>query len=197
MRALLAQDDDERVQLETRVIELAGDDPFARHAVESLGLVALQRGELDAARGYFERVLEIGERSGDRHHVAGALILLAAVAAEQGQYHEAARELRAGTLEASAIGDKTPFVWERAWAVAATVLAARGSVAEASRILGAAERLREDDGAPLAGFTEAFHKMAVARIRAVTTVEEFDRAWQEGRRLSSYEYLDEMLRRLD
>jgi predicted ATPase len=196
-RALLASDDDERVRIETRVIELAGDHPFARHAVEGLGLVALQRGELEAARQYFEREIELGDLARDRSTVGGALILLAAVAAELGHDAEAIRNLRAGTEEARRIGDKSQFVWERAWIVAALVLAARGSPGDACCVLGAAERLREEEGAWLGGFTKDFHRSAVAKIQALSSAKEFDRAWQEGRNLASREYLDETLRRLD
>jgi predicted ATPase len=197
MRALLARDDDERVRLEARVIELAGDDPFARHAVEALGLVALRRGELDAARRYFEREIEIGDRARDRSTVSGGLILLAAVSAELGHCGEAIRNLRAGTEEARRIGDKSQFVWERAWIVTAVVLAARGSPGDACRVLGAAERLREDEGALLSGFTKDFHRRAVAKIQAASSAEEVERAWQEGRNLASREYLAETLARLD
>ena len=197
MRALLARDDDERVRLETRVIELVGDDPYARHAVESLGLVALRRGKLDAARRYIERVIEIGDRARDRSMVSGALILLATLSAELGQYDDAIRNLRAGTEEARRIGDKTPFVWERAWIVTSVVLAARGSPGDACRVLGAAERLREGEGGRLGGFTEEFQRRALAKIRAVSSAEDVERAWQEGRKLASRDYLDETLARLD
>ena len=129
--------------------------------------------------------------------VSGALILLSVVSAELGQYDEAVRNLRAGTEEARRIGDKTPFVWERAWIVTSVVLTARGSPGDACRVLGAAERLREDEGSRLGGFTEEFHRRAVAKIQAVSSVEEVERAWQEGRNLASREYLDETLGRLD
>jgi len=197
MRALLAHDDDERVRLETRAIELAGDHPYAQHAVESLGLVALRRGELDAARQYFERVIEISDRARDRSMISGALILLSVVSVELGQYEEAVKYLRAGTQEARQIGDRTTFVWQRAWIVTSAVLAARGSPVDACRVLGAMERLREDEGSRLGGFTEEFHKRAVAKIQAVSSAEEIERAWQEGRKLASRAYLDEMLARLD
>ena len=197
MLALLARDEDERVRLETRVIELAGDDPYARHAIESLGLVALKRGELDQARQCFERVIEIGNRAWDRSMTFGTLILLAAVSAELGQYDEAIRHVRAGTEVGRQIGDKTSFVWERAWIVTSTLLVARGLPGDACRVLGAAERIREDEGTRLGGFTEEFHRRAVAKIQAVSSLEEIERAWQEGRKLASREYLDETLARLD
>jgi predicted ATPase/class 3 adenylate cyclase len=197
MRALLARDDDERVRLETCAIELAGDDPYVRHAVESLGLVALRRGDLDVARRYFERVIAIADRARDRRMVSGALILLSVVSAEFGRYDEAVRNLRAGTEEARRIGDRTTFVWQRAWIVTSVVLTARGSPGDACRVLGAAERLREDEGSRLGGFTEEFQERAVTKIRAVSSTEEIERAWQEGRKLASREYLEETLGRLD
>jgi tetratricopeptide (TPR) repeat protein len=197
MRGLLARDDDERVRLETRVIELLGDDPYAVHSVESLGLVALRRGELDVARTHFHRVIEISEPASDRSMVSGQLILLALVSAGLGQYDEAVRSVRAGTEEARRIGDRTSFVWERAWIVTSVLLAARGSAGDACRVLGAAERLREDGGTRLGGFTDEFHQKAVAKIRAELSAEEVELAWQEGRELASREYLDEMLGRLD
>ena len=197
MRALLTRDEGERVRLHTRVIELAADDPFARHAVEALGLVALQRGELDEARRHFERAMEIGEGVRDRNMVFGELILLAAVSADLGHHDEAIRYLRAAAEEGRQIGDKTPFMWERVWTVTSIVLTARGAPADACRVLGAAERLREVQGTRLGGFTEEFHRRAVAKIEAVASIEDVERAWEEGRQLGSREYLDEMLRSLD
>jgi non-specific serine/threonine protein kinase len=196
-QALLERDDEERVRLAKRVIELAGDDPFARHAIEALGLIAVEHGEFDAARHYFERALQIGEAIDDRNMVIGVLVLLAVVAVELADYEEAISRLRAGTEEAQRIGDKTLFIWERAWVVAALVLAARGSFADAFRVLGAAERLREDRGDRIGGFTEEFNRRAVAKIRADSSADEAEREWQEGRRLASTAYLVDMLARLD
>jgi hypothetical protein len=125
------------------------------------------------------------------------MILLAAVSADLGDYDEAIRYLRAAAEEGRRIGDKTQFMWERVWTVTSVVLTARGAPADACRVLGAAERLREDEGGRLGGFTEEFHRRAVVKIQAVASAEDIERAWQEGRDLASREYLDETLRRLD
>jgi len=197
MRALLVDDNEERVRLERRTLELAGDHPFGSHAAESLGLVAFDQGDLRSAWEYFDRVRDVSERSHHGGMLAGSLVLLALVAAERGDYDDAVRLVQAGTEEARRIGDKTAFVWERAWIVAALVLSARGSADDGFRILGAAERWREDNGGRLSGFTERFHGRAVSELRAVSSAEEAERAWQEGRRLASWEYLQETLRALD
>jgi tetratricopeptide (TPR) repeat protein len=55
----------------------------------------------------------------------------------------------------------------------------------AARLWGAAERNREDIGAPLDPHDEAWYNRQFARARATLTDEsEFERAWQEGRGLT-------------
>jgi tetratricopeptide (TPR) repeat protein len=196
-RGLLEPDHAQRVRLAKRVIELAGDDPFARHAIEALGLLALEHGDAKRAYSHFQRACEIGDKIGDRNMVIGALILLAIAAEERGDYDDAILRLRAGVEEARRIGDKTSFIWERAWTVGALLLTARGATADALRLLAAAARLREEERTHLGGFTEAFNRRAVAKVRATLSEEEADREWREGRRHASREYLSELLSRLD
>lgn len=66
----------------------------------------------------------------------------------------------------------------------APVIAAAGSTMRAARIWGAAERLREDNGAPLPPNQRPVYERLVTAARAALGDDAaFDRAWQEGRAL--------------
>jgi predicted ATPase len=197
MRALLSDTDDERVEFEQRALEFADDHPFGTHSAESLGLVAFRRGDLERARSYFEQVREVNERVGDNAMVSGSLILLALVSTAAGDHDEAVRYLTEGTRLAEEIGDVTPFIWERCWIALASILAGRGSPAAALAVLGAAERVREEGGAELSGYTAEFHERVTTGIRAGLGEDEAAGAWSEGRRVGSLDYLKDALRALD
>jgi predicted ATPase/class 3 adenylate cyclase len=194
MSALVTPDADERAGLEERALELFGDDPRARHPSESLGIVAIARGDFAAARLYLERSIDLCRASGDDKDVSTSLILLALVAVREGDPDSASTLLLDGVESARQLGDVSMMVWGRVWPVAAEILDARGETERALRLLSAVEKLREDSGEELAGFTREIHERTKATISATADDEEAAGARSAGRRQASADFLDEELR---
>lgn len=97
-----------RAHLETaiRVAEAIGDP----HLVASLSLGDVLRAEhnLDGARSAFQGVLSAGRRTGDKYLMAGAILGLACVAGDVGDWHRAAALHGA----AQALLDQTGICWD-------------------------------------------------------------------------------------
>jgi hypothetical protein len=120
---------------------------------------------------------------GDRAGIANSLNNLGNVACELGDF-ASARILHEECLVIDReLGDK----WGIAFALEglAAVAAALGSSLRATRIWGAAERLREEIGAPLPPNERPRYDRRVAEVRAALRDNvTFERAWQEGRALT-------------
>src|SRR5687768_2168104 len=110
--------------------------------METLGLIALARGNLSEARTHLDSTLQASQSIGDRVSIRSALVLLALVAAEQHDHRAAAVFLREGADLARELGDATTVTWGRCWTALAATLAARGSPERGLRLLAAAERVR-------------------------------------------------------
>jgi len=127
-----------------------GFDAYLSDALPGLGNVALLRGDVGRAEGFYREALSVAERFGDAARLAGALVGLAAVAAARGQAELAAR--RIGAAEARyEIAGTVPFrrderVFEGA------VATARRALGEdryrAARALGRTEPLEAIVAAP-------------------------------------------------
>jgi predicted ATPase len=196
--ALLSESEEERLALDHRALELAGDDPVARYMAESLAITALRRGEYGQAKTYLERTRSISETIDDRSTLAGALILLSFVSLAEADDVNAASLLAEGARLGQEIGDVTPMISERCWIALARILDSRGKSGQALEVLGAAERMREETGAlPLAGFTWELHEQAVTLIRSRVGARSVSRAWDEGRQKAGHAFLNRVLDELD
>ena len=115
--------------------------------------------------------------------IAVSLINLAEVALEQGDYLAARALGEEGLAISREQGSRhcIALSLERL----ATAAAASGRTAFSARLWGAAERLREEMGSPLAPRGQLDFERQVAAARAALGDEAaFDRAWQEGRAMT-------------
>lgn len=115
--------------------EAAADPRALGYAARSLGMLALRRGDLDSARDAFERAL------GDPSAKARCL---AELALAEGRADEAAGVHRGALAESRAAGARTSIPWS--FEGLADVALAQGRPDVAARLVGAAERMREDYG---------------------------------------------------
>jgi len=146
-----------------------------------LGLIHLERGELEVARALLEDSLAIDKKFGteaeDIHLALGRLsILQGDMADAQRQYQESlamlfewnvAKENVAASLEGLA-----------------ALEAGQGAPSVAARLWGAAAALREAIGAPIYPVYRASYEQAVAQIRAMLGEQAFRTAWAEGRSMT-------------
>jgi len=197
LSALIEPDDEQRATLERRALDLFGDDYRGRHASESLGIIALGRDDLPAARQYLEQTIALCRASGDGKDISTAVILLAFVAVWEGEVNEGEALLLEGVAAAREMGDVSVQVWGRVWPAAAAILHSRGQHERALRLLGAAERLREEDeSGELRGFTLRLHDRVKEQVWAAMSEERAVAAWQAGREQASEEFLERELHTL-
>ena len=157
-----------------------GDQGDTASTLNNLGNVLCEMGEYASARARNDEALAIMRELGDRAGIANSLNNLGNVACELGEF-ASARTLHEECLVIDReLGDK----WGIAYALEglAAVIAALGSSLRAARIWGAAERLREEIGAPLPpNERPRYHRRVTTARAALRDDAAFERAWQEGR----------------
>ncbi len=166
-----------------------GDRGRIADALNNLGNVAIEQGDYPAARALIEGSLAIGRELGDWDAIATSLHNLGIVAHLQSDLASALALYKQGLAKRCELGDRLGI--SRALEELAAVAAALGGSLRAARIWGAAERLREEIGSPMAPPERSRYAKPVATARAAVgddTV--FDRAWQEGRAMSLKEAIE-------
>jgi Tetratricopeptide repeat len=130
----------------------------------------------------YNEALAIHRELGDRSGIASALGHLGQVTRERGDYKAAAVLHREGLAILRELGDRRGIAFSLEGLAA--VDAAMGHPFRAAHLLGAAERLREEAGSPLAPKDRPDFEQRVAAVRAALgEPSAFDRAWKEGRAL--------------
>ncbi len=159
-----------------------GDRSGIAISLNNLGDYACEQGDFLAARTLYEESLDIKRKLGNRSGIAITLNGLGNVLAEQGDY-PAARALYEESLSIRRdLGDRRGIAY--ALEGLAAVAAALDNALRALRIWGAAERLREEIGAPLPPNERPRHDRRLAAVSAtLRDSAAFDRAWREGRTL--------------
>ena len=151
-------------------------------AVINLGDLALSRSDYAAARPLFEEALELQPAPGYGSTVATSLANLGTVALLEGDEREA-RQRYEQSLDVSQMMEEKESLIVSLEGLGS--LAARGDdVTRATRLLGAAERLREETGLVLPPTEHALH---LATVDAIGVDPEESAAWAEGRAMSSSE----------
>ena len=160
-------------------------------ALNALSEVAARQGDLAAAVPALEEALTIWRQRGDAWGIALALTNLADLALRRGDMVVAARHYRDGLAGNWEVGDKAGigFCLESlAW------LAAREKPEQATRLLAAAEVVREAVGGPL-GEMQGPHEQAIATARGALGDERFAAAWSAGYAMPLEEIVTEVLSR--
>ena len=159
-----------------------GDRHGLASGLNNLAGVAYAANDLDTARELYEESLIISRELGDRQGIAGALNHLGVVVCEQGDGAGAEHMFEEGLAIHSALGDR--------WGVAvsleglAKVSSALVSPVHAARLWGAAERLREGIGCPVAPPDRPRYDREIAdAVSASGSPAAFEEAWREGRAL--------------
>jgi predicted ATPase/class 3 adenylate cyclase len=167
--------------------ELGNRNGMAR-SLGNLGMVACAQRDYASARLLFEECRTIMRELGDRDGLAAALHSLGAVAYERGDLAVAVAHYVESLAILRELGHRVRIIYSLE--ELASVAAAVGNPAQAARLWGAGERLREEIGAPApndAGYAER-----VAAARATLADERsFTQAWTAGRALTLEQAIDE------
>jgi predicted ATPase/class 3 adenylate cyclase len=150
------------------------------HALSGLADLELQAGRYDAARAASSRVVEIARATDARELLSGNLYTLAEVELRQGALSPAL----VLALEAVQVAGETEnlFLIQATLDGLARVLAALGATDHASVLWGAAEAIRAEGGYVL--WDQERHEESIAAARNAMDADEFDRKWEQGRRLN-------------
>jgi hypothetical protein len=161
-------------------------------SLNNLGMLMVEKGDLDRAIAYLEETLAIDRELGSPDGIADSLGNLAGLIAPSGDLARAAA-LDAEALELRRdIGDRISIAYSLE-SIAATSSRA-GTPQIGARLFGAGERLREETGAPLPPSERARYEEGVGLARAALSPEDFARAWAEGRALSLNDAIAEAMR---
>jgi predicted ATPase len=197
----LSQTDPERaVVLAEQSLALmreGGNLLFIHGPLTLLGELHLMQGKQEQARALFEESLLIAKEQGDAFSHAASLIGLAHVEAFQGDLAAARRLYQEGFALLREPGEKQ---WE--WIAAclmglAEVVAVHREPAEAARLWGTAEAIRETIGASIPPVFRADYEQAVAAARSQLSEEAFAAAWQEGRTMKLEQVIEDVTKRGD
>jgi non-specific serine/threonine protein kinase len=156
-----------------------GDQWYIATSLANLGESIFLQGDYPAARALYEESLAIYRELGNRWCIARVLTNIGEVACEQGDFASAKGMHHESLQIKRELGDRQGIAMSLEHVGA--VLAATTSV----RVLGAAERLREEIGSPMFPYQRTQYDRRVAAAReAISDDAAFDRAWQEGRALT-------------
>ena len=167
--------------------ELGNRNGVAR-SLGNLGMVASEQHDFAAARALFEECRALMRELGDREGTAISLHSLGGVAYQQGDYDAACAHYRESLAILRELGHRGRIAYSLE--ELAAVFAALGRVRHAARLCGAAQRLREEVGAPAPSEDSVFAARIAAARKALGDDADFDRAWQEGRGLTLEQALE-------
>jgi predicted ATPase/class 3 adenylate cyclase len=165
------------------VMRELGDRVSTAALLGNLGRVALLQDDYPAAQALYEESLAIRRQLGDRRGIADTLINLVDVSQSQGNYATARKLFEESLVISRQLADRRGISFSLE--SRAALFAAVGGSLRAARLWGAAERLREEIGSPLATNERPRYDARLAAARtALGDDAAFDRAWQEGRDLT-------------
>ncbi|KRT76070.1 MAG: hypothetical protein XU14_C0069G0011, partial [Armatimonadetes bacterium CSP1-3] len=154
----------------------------AAHAIHLLGTVAWYQGDIDRAAALHEQSLPLFQELGDWNCVGTTTTDLGLVAQGRGDLERAASLHKEALRRRSDLGDK-PGIAECLERLAA-VVEQRGDGAQAGRLLGSAEALREALRVPLPPVERPRYEQLVAAVRASMAEAAFAAAWTAGREMA-------------
>ena len=164
------------------ILRELGHKRGAADVLGHLGKLASLLCEHDSARSLHQESLEISRELGDRPGTAASLNSLGNISRDQGDY-ASARSLYERSLDITReLGDRQGIAY--CLESFASLSVGDDNRVLAVRLWGAAERLREEIGSPLAPAEQEEHERAVPAARQALGEEAFDAAWAEGRAMT-------------
>jgi len=151
----------------------ASDTRVAAFALFNLADVALFLGKFEEARTTSLEALQMFREIGNHEGIALSLGVAGLAAIEQSQPQEARRHFRDGLLVAHELGFSEPLWW-----CFAGIAALAHSPEAAARLLGAADRLRDESRGRR--YVEELHEQTHRSLRSELGDDRFDQLWAEG-----------------
>jgi predicted ATPase/DNA-binding CsgD family transcriptional regulator len=162
-----------------------GNLPDLAMALASIGGVELQRGNIEAARPWLQRALDLAVEAGDDYGAVGAQYIFGWLEFLSGDT-EGARSRFVAALDLVAESDALS-VAQQVEGIAVAGMAANPR--RAVTLFGAASKLREVVETPVQLPWSIWLKPAMAEARAALSERIADKAWESGRAMSSTQML--------
>lgn len=173
------------IQAYTESLQLSrelADEAGVALLLHNLGDTLLAYGEPEQAMGLFEESLTLYRRMNNQHGIATLLGDFGDVAVYQGHYNQAEAFYAQGlTLDWQTGGRLGIALWLERFA---QVAAFHAQYTRALQLFGAAEKFRQESGAPLSCFQKAACDRALALLHAHGRMPDYAAAWNVGRTLS-------------
>jgi non-specific serine/threonine protein kinase len=147
---------------------------------KSMGMLEFKQGDYARARHYGEEALSIFREVGDRTHTGFALCNLGDVARKLGESSQALVYYAQYLQIMFDIGYKWP-TFGALEDIANLLSEVQQHPAAATRLLGAADRLRQETGIDVASYQQERHERVSASLRRQLTDEVYTALWQKGR----------------
>ena len=169
-----------RESLEVRPAD--GDRRASGETLNNLGVAARDRHDLDTAAACYHRALDIFSEVGDEEGIARIDMNLGDLSYDQEDYAKGIRHSKAALARFHAMGN----TWDLVDCLDFLGANLTGSqrAAEAVRIFGASQALREAIGAVRSTRDEAIHDGFIERVRQQISGDDYDREWFEGRAMT-------------
>jgi tetratricopeptide (TPR) repeat protein len=168
-----------------RLSQDLGDTRAIAYSLTSLGLVAYMQGDHERAQELYEESLRLSQELGDKGGIAGSLNNLAIVAYGQGDYSRARELLEESLRLEQQLGHNAGIA--AALLGLAGVAGARQECERAVQLLGAAAAGRESIGAVQEPQEQEVIDDVSKAARDVLSAEAYERAWAQGRAMSTEE----------
>jgi predicted ATPase/Tfp pilus assembly protein PilF len=165
-----------------------GNVQGAAISLSNLGATAYSQDDFAQAHRFFSEGLELRQLLGDRTGVADSLAKLGRVALRQGEMERARAHYAASLEQLRELGDRERIA-SGMMGIAALALA-REQVARAVRLLGAADGIRTEIGAPLTAEERADQERSAAAARERMGEQALATLWAEGRTLPLQQALE-------
>lgn len=169
----------------TQVLALSqemGDKYVMGFALSGLGEVALRQADYTGANRLLEESLEVREQIGDKRGVGVSLGTLGWLAMLQQDWSKAKARVEASLEVRKEIGDKGGIAW--CLETLAELAEARGQLAQAARVFGAAAALRVAIGSFIDPVDQPEYERRLTALRVTLGEEPFAVALEEGRALT-------------
>ena len=175
--------DAEAMLLESLTLWTAIDDRSGLAiTIGTLGDLARLRGDHAAALPLLEEAVRIARETGDLRTASVILYGQGRAECALGKLDAAEAHLTESLTICRDLGDRENM--SNGLDGFAHLAIAKESPSRAAQIWGAAERLREEIGAPLRSFDRANYENALSATRAALGDDAFERAWREGREMT-------------
>jgi predicted ATPase len=159
-------------------------------ALQGLGDLSLQVHDFDAAATYYERSMAFQEKLGDRHSQAAARIGLAVTVGRRGDHARSRALFEEGFRALLDIGNRLT-VGTGLEELAGQLLVER-KAAEAARMLGAANALREAIHSPVPPSRTVELERTITSAREALGEKAFALEWERGRKLSPEQAVEDV-----